>query len=436
MVGWTVRNTTDLNMRQGPGTGYSVIMRLPTGTLMQILSEEGKWFQVVAGGQQGFVHSDYIEFPDVVKTTADLSVYQQPQANDFALTTVPADTYLSMFEEQGDWLLIVAWGQLGYIDKSGIEVSRKGMTTSTLNLRRGPGVQYAVVETLAPNTPVYIWNEVGEWYQIADTIHAGYVHREFVQLEGQGAPPGFIGGIQDAPVTSDESMEPVYKIEVPAGTGRIECQVAGIWNRVGGLLTVLSERLKIDPATAIAVLAVESGGRAFATDGRMIIRFENQIFFDKWGRENTARYSQHFRYNPDSRWLDHYWRPAVSEAWRECHQGQAGEWEVFNFACTLDETAAKLAISMGGAQIMGFNYALVGYESVHQMFDAFARSERSQIVGLFDFIQGPGTSSRRVLALQKLDFEGFAAVYNGPGQAARYGGLIREFYNAFKRLVG
>ncbi|MEP7358442.1 MAG: N-acetylmuramidase domain-containing protein, partial [Anaerolineales bacterium] len=96
--------------------------------------------------------------------------------------------------------------------------------------------------------------------------------------------------------------------------------------------------------------------------------------------------------------------------------------------------AAKLSISMGGPQIVGFNYPTLGYESVGQMYDAFSADERSQIVGFFDFVQGPGTTSRRVLALQARDFTTFAALYNGPGQAAKYGSLMQGLFDTFDRL--
>ncbi|MGH2522493.1 MAG: N-acetylmuramidase domain-containing protein, partial [Anaerolineales bacterium] len=215
--------------------------------------------------------------------------------------------------------------------------------------------------------------------------------------------------------------------------------VGNTWNKVGGLLTVLSNELKIDPAVAVAVLAVESGGRGFGPDGRMLIRFENQIFFDRWGKNNLSRYNQHFRFNPEKRWTDHKWRSDPNGPWlptdkADFHGSQDREWQVFSFARALDDTAAKSSISMGGPQIMGFNYPTLGFESVQQMFDAFSASERNQIVGFFDFVQGPSANSRRVLALQAQDFETFASMYNGPGQAAKYGSLIKNVYDTFHKL--
>ncbi len=69
-------------------------------------------------------------------------------------------------------------------------------------------------------------------------------------------------------------------------------------------------------------------------------------------------------------------------------------------------------------------------EQGEQMFDAFSAGERNQLAGFCDFIQGPAPNSRRVLALQTLDFAGFAALYNGPGRAASYASLIQGEYGA------
>ena len=83
---------------------------------------------------------------------------------------------------------------------------------------------------------------------------------------------------------------------------------------------------------------------------------------------------------------------------------------------------------------MGFNYATLGYDTVQQMFDAFSASERDQIVGFFNFIRGRTAESKRIAALQALDFVTFARLYNGPGQAVQYGAAIRTAYDTFYRL--
>ena len=107
---------------------------------------------------------------------------------------------------------------------------------------------------------------------------------------------------------------------------------------------------------------------------------------------------------------------------------------MFEFACSLDDTAAKRSISMGAPQIMGFNCTAIGCESPQEMFDCFAGSERDQIIGFFDFVGGGTTDSARVQALQRQDFLTFATLYNGTGQAPMYAALIRNKFDALHRV--
>lgn len=234
-------------------------------------------------------------------------------------------------------------------------------------------------------------------------------------------------------------LEAAKKLATGSGDTSMNRLVADIWNRYGGLLGALSGILKIDVGTAVAVLAIESGGQGFAADGRMIIRFENHIFYQYWGKNNQQVFNDHFQFSASQTWLGHKWRPNKTEAWRpanqsDFHGNQNNEWEVFNFARSLNDTAAKMSISMGAPQIMGFNHAAIGFASVQDMFDAFRSNERNQIVGFFDFVQGPSATSRNIQALQARDFNTFAAFYNGSGQAARYGSLMNSAYEAFNTL--
>ncbi len=238
------------------------------------------------------------------------------------------------------------------------------------------------------------------------------------------------------------AMEPANKLTPSAGASAIQLAAADIWNRYGGLLSALSKILGIEIGAAVAVLGVESGGRGMAADGRMIIRFENQVFYSYWGKNNPDRFNQLFTFNSSASWTGHKWRPSPDEPWRpatgaDFHAGgQSSEWDVLNFARSLDDTAAKLSISMGAPQIMGFNYATLGFASVHEMFDAFATSERNQIVGLFDFISSAQYYSRTIPSLKVRDFTTFARAYNGAGQEATYGSRMSAFFDAFNAVAG
>lgn len=309
-----------------------------------------------------------------------------------------------------------------------------GATTTFLNLRSGPGTNHSVLITLPPQTLFRVREEVGEWLQIAALDRIGFVHRDFVEVTDQLGPLGFL---MARPALFDVETTPPdpFRLEPElAGSNSGAQDLVRTWNRFGGLLAVLANELRLDPELVTAVLSVESGGQAFGPDGRMAIRFETHIFHHYWGTANPERFARHFRFNPDRIWLDHAWRPGPSEPWRAFHGDPAAEWQAFTFAAGLDgmasDTAAKQSISMGAPQIMGLNFASLGYESVQAMFDAFSASEVSQIVGFFDFVQ----SKSGVRALQRGDFHAFAEVYNGPGQAARYAGLIGEQMDLLRKM--
>ena len=312
---------------------------------------------------------------------------------------------------------------------------RAGMTNAQASLYAGPGTEHPVVEVLPARTRCELLEEEGDWLRIATSDKEGYVRRSFVVFDDQETGAGFL---RTRPEFTGIPLEPPGEEALPEEAAPASAATSAListWNRCGGLLAVLANELKIDPAVAAAVFVTEApGGRGFGGDGQMIIRFENHIFYDKWGKRNPERFAQHFQFDPQKRWQNHQWRASNTEPWRTSHLNQAAEWAVFQFARTLDDTAAKLSISMGAPQIMGFNYTTVGYESVHQMFEAFSSSLRNQILGFFDFIKGPSSASARLQALQRNDFDTFAALYNGSGQAALYSGLIESRVEIFHQL--
>ena len=196
--------------------------------------------------------------------------------------------------------------------------------------------------------------------------------------------------------------------------------VTRVWNRYGGLLTRLSDQLAIDPVAAAAVLAIESGG-AGMTDLGPIIRFENHIFFDRWGASQPATFDDHFTFDSSRRWQSHRWRSVpTTDDWRVCHRdGQPGEWDVFRFASGLDAGAAIESTSFGLAQIMGFNFRRIGYASPFEMAEAFGAGDGAQILGFFDFV-ATSSGGKLVTALQSNDWTTFATGYNGAGKATQY----------------
>lgn len=203
-----------------------------------------------------------------------------------------------------------------------------------------------------------------------------------------------------------------------------------VHKKFGHLLPALCEEHSLLPAHVMAVLCVESAGQGFspANRGRMIIRFETHKFYSNWGQHHPDKFAEHFTFNREQPWKGQQWRESEAQPWQDFHGSQKKEWSAFEFACQLDETAAMLSISMGAPQIMGFNYEATGYASVQAMFNAFSSNIEHQVEGFFRFLS-PKMRDR----LTENDFTGFAALYNGPGQKAKYGELIRGHYLAYQQ---
>ena len=157
--------------------------------------------------------------------------------------------------------------------------------------------------------------------------------------------------------------EPIAK--PPAATTSLG-SVARTYNRIGGLIDTLSAVTGIETLAALAVWMVESGGRAFVK-GTPVLRFENHIYWDRWGKDHAAIYDQHFVFGghgaTGKRWEGHKWRKGSDGPWKAFHGSQDSEYDVYRFAKTLSgrEPAAQSA-SWGGTQVMkcwGMNRAIV-----------------------------------------------------------------------------
>lgn len=128
--------TTSVNLRSGPGTGYSSGGTLPAGTALTVNSVSGTWYYVTvtSTGKTGYVHSSYVTLSGTGSST------------------------------------VVTGSENGYV------------TARSLNLRKGPGTKYASISKLAYGTAVTIVNSSGKWYyvNVGSTGTAGYVYSSYI----------------------------------------------------------------------------------------------------------------------------------------------------------------------------------------------------------------------------------------------------------------
>lgn len=223
-----------------------------------------------------------------------------------------------------------------------------------------------------------------------------------------------------ADLVGPPSMAASDEIEV-AGLSPLDRLMAEIYNTKGQYLAHRARALGIPSARAAGIMKVESGGATFSdiTD-KPLVRFEAHVFLRTWGEANLLIFNQHYDFDRRAghNHEQHRFRADPGSAWISYHERrQQGEWDALNFAESLaGREIAYRSMSSGAGQIMGFNHAKMGYPSAVAMFEDFARSERSQVGSIFEFIgRTPGLTA----AVQAGDYAQLVKSYNGaaPGSA-------------------
>jgi hypothetical protein len=247
---------------------------------------------------------------------------------------------------------------------------------------------------------------------------------------------------KDNPTLQQAALTPLASVTTDATWTLARKQLAETFNRVGGLIGEVARLTGTEVPAALAVWAVESGGRRHVR-GRAIIRFENHKLFALWGANNQADYDRHFQHGgrggiSGRGWENHTFRDGPSGSFRPFHGNQDLEYRVLSLAMKLagSDTAVQ-CISIGGPQILVSNFRLIGYDTAKSMFDAFQASERAHVLGFFDYCRHRAAPKRNDLLqhLKNKRWAEFARYYNGPGQVEKYSGRLSNAYD-HARAIG
>ena len=163
------------------------------------------------------------------------------------------------------------------------------------------------------------------------------------------------------------------------------------------------EPFNLDPYFTYAVAMVESNGKGYRNNGFPVIRFEKHVFI-KYLKKNKA----------------------TQQLIRKAENIRGSGWDAYQAALKIEPTFAKLATSFGMFQIMGFNHAVVGYETVDEFVAAMEESVENQIVAFCIFVMANHLQN----AIKNKKFADFAIKYNGPSYFMNsYDTKLEDAYN-------
>ena len=184
--------------------------------------------------------------------------------------------------------------------------------------------------------------------------------------------------------------------------------------------TQVAELLGCEPAALKAVQQVETGGRGgFFSPGRPAILFEGHIFWTQLKKRGS---------NPEDYVKGN--ENILYPKWEKGHyKGGIGEYDRLEQARKINREAADASASCGMFQIMGFNYAACGEESIESFVRSMCESEFKQLLLTANFIK---KNSQMLQALQARDWAVFAKCYNGPAYAQnRYDVKLEAAYQKY-----
>lgn len=214
----TVR-VSSLNVRSGPGASYSKVSSLSSGATVEILETLDGWYRI----EGGYVSAEYIAVttaeaqPEQPAQTvkrygtvqvSSLNVRSGPGSSYRKVSTLSSGAQVEILEELDGWYRIEGGYVSGqYItvtetpaaqtqtqtqteshqetqsdpqpEQSAQDAKTYGMvSTSTLNVRSGPGSSYEKVSTLSSGAQVEILETLDGWYR----IEGGYVSADYILM--------------------------------------------------------------------------------------------------------------------------------------------------------------------------------------------------------------------------------------------------------------
>lgn len=158
----TAKATTNVNMRSGMGTGYSLLQVVPEGATVEVYGSSGGWTQVSYNGKNGYIYSIYL-----TSTTP---------------TAAPAPSPVTTPSTSG----ITAMAVADY------------KTTIALNFRSGPGTQHSVIGVGTTGTTVSgTGRQSGSWYEVKLGTQTGWMSSDYLT---KVTAPAVVAPVVVAPV--------------------------------------------------------------------------------------------------------------------------------------------------------------------------------------------------------------------------------------------
>ena len=126
---------SDVRMRSGPGTNYSILGTYQNGTALTVTGTENGWSKVTIGGTSGYIRSDYVSGGADSKTGyikgTGVRMRSGASTTSSILGVYNTGTEMTITGESGNWYKVSYGGKDGYVSKDYMTTTKPSSGGST-----------------------------------------------------------------------------------------------------------------------------------------------------------------------------------------------------------------------------------------------------------------------------------------------------------------
>lgn len=233
-----------VNVREQPGTTYSIVTQIHQGETYDLLDRKGDWYKIkLSANQTGWIASWLAEQQTNAKTvmatvnTDTLNIRAEADATSSKIGVLHQGDQVKKIGEQNDWSQIEYQSEKAWVNSAYLSTEERVSATSDenpisilydgTNIRKKPAIKSKVMAQVSAGDTFYPLEKKGDWYKIEYASgKTGYVASWIVSayegdLQFKGKPgaktividPGH-GGRDQGATGVNGSLEKTLNLEV------------------------------------------------------------------------------------------------------------------------------------------------------------------------------------------------------------------------------
>jgi len=207
--------TENLNMRTGNSTLYGVILTIPKGSKVEVLSSINGWDQLIYNGRTGWASSQFltgstapaptpaapVESTTYMTTTNNLNMRTGTSTSHSIILTIPQGSKVEVLATSNGWSQVnyngkTGWASSQYLTSASAPApapapaptpapSTYMSTTNNLNMRTGASTSHSIILTIPQGSKVEVLATSNGWSQVIYNGKTGWTSSQYLTDSAQ-----------------------------------------------------------------------------------------------------------------------------------------------------------------------------------------------------------------------------------------------------------